>query len=109
VVAAGWAVDDDGAGVFAETFYGSLLRGNRFIDAVDDARKATYEHNQDSNTWAAYQCYGDPDWVFRQQAEDPNQASAPLLDDFTGIASATSLRFALERIIVQTKFQAPTP
>ena len=26
VVAAGWAVDDDGAGVFAETFYASLLQ-----------------------------------------------------------------------------------
>ena len=62
-----------------------------------------------SNTWAAYQCYGDPDWVFRQKAEDPNQASAPMLDDFTGIASATSLRFALERIIVQTKFQGADP
>ena len=34
VVAAGWAVDDDAASVFAEEFYGSLLRGNRFIDAV---------------------------------------------------------------------------
>ncbi len=109
VVAAGWAVDDDGAGVFAETFYASLLRGNRFIDAVDEARKATYEQSPHVNTWAAYQCYGDPDWVFRQKAEDPNQASAPLLDDFTGIASATSLRFALERIIVQTKFQGADP
>ena len=40
VVAAGWAVDDDAAGVFAEEFYGSLLRGNRFIDAVGEARAA---------------------------------------------------------------------
>jgi len=47
--------------------------------------------------------------VFRQKADDPNQASATLLDDFTGIASATSLRFALERIIVQTKFQGADP
>jgi len=109
VVAAGWAVDDDAAGVFAETFYSSLLRGNRFIDAVDDARKAAYEQSPHVNTWAAYQCYGDPDWVFRQTADDPNQARAASLDDFSGIASATSLRFALERIIVQSKFQGADP
>ena len=66
VVAAGWAVDDDAARVFAEAFYGSLLRGNRFIDAVGEARKAAYRHSPNQNTWAAYQCYGDPDWVFRQ-------------------------------------------
>ena len=75
VIAAGWAVDDDAAGVFAETFYASLLRGNRFIDAVDEARKAAYRQSPHVNTWAAYQCYGDPDWVFRQKADDPNQAS----------------------------------
>ncbi len=46
VIAAGWAVDDDAASVFAETFYGSLLRGSRFIDAVGDARKAAYERSR---------------------------------------------------------------
>ena len=57
------------------------------------------------NTWAAYQCYGDPDWVFRRKAPDPNQATAPSVEDFSGVASATSLKLALERIVVQTKFQ----
>ncbi len=38
VIAAGWAVDDDAASAFAEAFYESLLRGNRFIVAVGDAR-----------------------------------------------------------------------
>ena len=88
VIAAGWAVDDDAASVFAETFYGSLLRGSRFIDAVGDARKAAYERNPHVNTWAAYQCYGDPDWVFRRKAPDANQFTAPSVDDFSGVASA---------------------
>ena len=57
------------------------------------------------NTWAAYQCYGDPDWVFQRKAPDANQATAPSVEDFSGVASVVSLRFALERIVVQTKFQ----
>jgi CHAT domain-containing protein len=109
VIAAGWAVDDDAASAFAEAFYSSLLRGNRFIDAVHEARKAAYENGQHVNTWAAYQCYGDPDWVFRQKPSDPNQFSPALLDDFSGIGSATSLRLALDRIIVQSKFQGADP
>ncbi len=105
VVAAGWAVDDDAASVFAEAFYGSLLRRSRFIDAVDEAREAAYDRAGIVNTWAAYQCYGDPDWVFRRKAPDANQATAPSVEDFSGVASVVSLKFALERIIVQTKFQ----
>ena len=46
VIAAGWAVDDDAARVFAEEFYASLLRGNRFIVAVGEARRAAYEQNR---------------------------------------------------------------
>ena len=105
VVAAGWAVDDDAASVFAEVFYGSLLRANRFIDAVDEAREAAYDRSRHLNTWAAYQCYGDPDWVFRRKEPDANQATAPSVEDFSGVASVVSLKLALERIIVQTKFQ----
>ena len=78
VVAAGWAVDDDAAERVRGEFYGSLLRGNRFIDAVGEARAAAYERSPHVNTWAAYQCYGDPDWVFRRRAPDANQAHAPL-------------------------------
>ncbi len=105
VIAAGWAVDDDAAKVFAEEFYASLLRGNRFIAAVGDARAAARERSPLANTWAAYQCYGDPDWVFRRNAADPNRFTAPLAEDYSGVASATSLRLALERIVVRTKFQ----
>jgi len=106
VIAAGWAVDDDAASVFAEEFYGSLLRGSRFIVAVADARTAARERSPHVNTWAAYQCYGDPDWVFRRKTVDANQVTAPQLEDFSGVGSATSLKLALTRIVVQTKFQA---
>ena len=64
VIAAGWAVNDIAARTFATTFYDSVLRGSRFIDAVAEARKAAY--SDDDNTWGAYQCYGDPDWYFRR-------------------------------------------
>ena len=108
VVAAGWAVDDDAACEFASAFYASLLRGNRFIDAVGEARAAAYERNAGVNTWAAYQCYGDPDWRFQPNAPDANRAGGNV-EDFSGVASAASLGLELERIVVQTQFQGYEP
>ena len=101
VIAAGWAVDDAAAATFATTFYGALLRGNRFIDAVAEAREAAYD--KQNNTWAAYQCYGDPDWVFRREGGDANVPTAASEDEFAGVASAAALSLALETIVVQTK------
>ena len=109
VVAAGWAVDDDVAQTFANTFYASLLAGDRFIDAVGKARLAAYSLDPHGNTWAAYQCYGDPDWVFRHAPVDANRVAAPTGDEFAGVASALSLQFALERLLVGTRFQRVSP
>jgi tetratricopeptide (TPR) repeat protein len=103
VIAAGWAVDDMAARTFATTFYTSLLRGNRFIDAVAQAREAAY--SKDDNTWAAYQCYGDPDWIFRRDLEETDVPSTTSVDEFSGVASAAALKLTLETIVVQTKFQ----
>jgi CHAT domain-containing protein len=64
VVAAGWAVEDGPAKRFATAFYERLLAGDRFIDAVGEARRAAWEMRKAGNTWAAYQCYGDPDWRY---------------------------------------------
>ncbi len=105
VVAAGWAVDDDAAAVFAENFYGALLRGSRFIEAVGAARTAAYNASPHSNTWAAYQCYGDADWVFRRKAPDADQVLAPRVTDYSHVGSIASLKLALERIVVETKYQ----
>jgi CHAT domain-containing protein len=62
VVAAGWAVDDQAARVFADRFYQRMLEGERFGDAVLEARQRTNELFPQSNTWGAYQCYGNPDF-----------------------------------------------
>ena len=63
VVAAGWAVDDGAAKIFAGRFYQSLLEGDTFGIAVREAREAAYQARPGTNTWGAYQCYGDPDFT----------------------------------------------
>lgn len=73
VVVAGWAVDDKAAEVFASKFYKGMLAGKYFGDAVRDARKACWESNRRSNTWGAYQCYGDQFYRLIQQ-EAPDDA-----------------------------------
>ena len=62
VIAAGWAVDDLGAETFARAFYARMLAGERFGVAVQGARAETFAADPRSNTWGAYQCYGDPDY-----------------------------------------------
>ena len=59
VVCAGWAVDDAAALTFAEAFYGRMLAGSEFGDAVRRARR-DLEREPGVNTWGAYRCYGDP-------------------------------------------------
>ncbi|HUP24371.1 MAG TPA: CHAT domain-containing protein [Thermoanaerobaculia bacterium] len=59
-VVAGWAVEDNAAQTFARVFYEEMLAGRAFGIAVREARRATYEAHPETNTWAAYQCYGPP-------------------------------------------------
>lgn len=75
VVAAGWAVEDAAAEVFSTEFYRRLLEGEAFGEAIDGARRLTYERYPASNTWGAYQAYGDPDYRLRA-----NQGEAALGD-----------------------------
>ena len=64
VIAAGWAVDDSAATTFATTFYQAMLEdGAEFIDAVTQARRQTYMAHPNTNTWGAYQAYGDPSFT----------------------------------------------
>lgn len=61
VVVAGWAVDDASALAFTERFYLCMFDGDNFGDAVRKARKHVFEEfGYRTNTWGAYQCYGDP-------------------------------------------------
>jgi tetratricopeptide (TPR) repeat protein len=106
VIAAGWAVDDGAARIFATTFYGALLRGCRFIDAVAEAREAAWALG--GNTWAAYQCYGDPDWIFGRDGSDAQRPTPPA-DEFSGVTSPTALIIALETVAVQSEFQKADP
>jgi len=60
VIAAGWAVDDAAALYFTGIFYHAILGGYNFGDAVKEARAKTFAKYPHTNTWGAYQCYGDP-------------------------------------------------
>ncbi len=59
VIAAGWAVDDAAALSFANATYSALLGGDHYGNAVLAGRRAADDRGR-SNTWGAYQCYGDP-------------------------------------------------
>jgi pimeloyl-ACP methyl ester carboxylesterase len=85
VIAAGWAVDDAAALTFADVFYDYMLKGYTFGNAVKEARIKTYElHKDRTNTWGAYQCYGDP--AYRLVA--PREGAAGVSDKFVDIEEA---------------------
>lgn len=95
VVAAGWAVGDRAAHTFARTFYAQLLGETpaRFADAVAEARRAAWRENPGDSTWAAYQCYGDPDWMFFRRSVHPS----------AGLLTEEHLRATLECVEYQLK------
>ena len=104
VVAAGWAVDDEAALQFATRFYAALLRGARFIDAVAEARTAAFA--QGGNTWAAYQCYGDPNWTLNATGAAAQRSAPTLADEFASVMSAPALALALETLAIECEHQA---
>jgi hypothetical protein len=76
VIAAGWAVNDQAAQAFAETFYGAFVtEGGSFGESVLLARQHTYAEFPRINTWGAYQCYGEPH--FRLSGEGRGRRSTP--------------------------------
>ncbi|MFO1335128.1 MAG: CHAT domain-containing protein [Piscinibacter sp.] len=77
VVCAGWAVDDAAALTFAEAFYGRMLAGSEFGDAVRRARAETWSANPGVNTWGAYQCYGDPGFRLVREGTGLDRAAPP--------------------------------
>jgi CHAT domain-containing protein len=104
VIAAGWTVDDGPAKIFAEAFYREILNRRPFIDAVATAREAAWKADRNSNTWAAYQAYGDPDWVYRRGPHDTMNVTRSPKDEFDGIASPLGLALALEEQAVRTRW-----
>ena len=71
VVAAGWAVDDHAAVQFAEALYDQLLGGQHYGVAVHEARKSALDGR--TNTWGAYQCYGDPSFALQAAPSQPRK------------------------------------
>jgi tetratricopeptide (TPR) repeat protein len=69
VVAAGWAVRDDAASLFARVFYDEMLAGATFGAGLLEARRRTWQRFPDCNTWGAYQAYGDPDFRLQPKAQ----------------------------------------
>ncbi|WP_084438854.1 DUF7379 domain-containing protein [Algoriphagus mannitolivorans] len=75
VVVAGWAVDDQAALDFCQKFYQELFSGVRFGEAVRRARQHIYNSSKDhTNTWGAYQCYGDPFYELKDYRDWGSQA-----------------------------------
>jgi len=75
VVAAGWEVEDAAAKTFATSFYTAMLDGAAFGDAVLRARQEVYQHHGETNTWGAYQCYGDVSFSLKPSSSTPGAAT----------------------------------
>jgi len=105
VIAAGWAVDDEAACRFAATFYERLLGGANFGTSVAEARRAARASPGSGNTWAAYQCYGDPHWRYQSAVGDAQAPAVSLQDFYAGIASPVGLTLALEQIAAEVAWQ----
>jgi len=67
---------------------------------------AAWNANKQGNTWAAYQCYGDPEWRWRREGADAQRPAQPLGDEFAGVASPMSLALALETIAINSQYSA---
>ena len=77
VVVAGWAVNDDSAKLFGQSFYEQiLLRRRPFGDAVFEARRAVWRAHPEDITWGAFQAYGEPGWLAEPRAPDAPSAGA---------------------------------
>ncbi|MBE2243390.1 MAG: CHAT domain-containing protein [Burkholderiaceae bacterium] len=100
VVVAGWAVNDEQAQLFGETFYRSLLQQSQpFGDAVYAARKAAWAKRPDDITWGAFQAYGDPAWRAEPRAPGAGagSAKAPFASPEELLDALASLRADLAR------------
>jgi tetratricopeptide (TPR) repeat protein len=83
VMAAGWAVDDGAARRYAEVFYNEFLAGSSFGEATLAARRAVYGSFPHTNTWGAYQCYGDP--AYRLFLDGARAEAPPATDDYVHV------------------------
>lgn len=79
VVAAGWAVDDDAAREFAGEFYVRLDDGADLGRASLKARQLIHRRfGRRTNTWGAYQVWGQPAWRLSTAAAKRSDAAPPV-------------------------------
>lgn len=95
VVAAGWPVRDDAAHWFAREFYQQLLASKPFGLALKEARQQTWSRFPESNTWGAYQAYGDPDFCLVPDSKNPGDGTDEKL------VAAEEVLMALDRLTSQ--------
>jgi tetratricopeptide (TPR) repeat protein len=82
VIVAGWAVDDAAAYDFAKLFYQFMFAGLGFGESVKRARKKIYEdYGNRTNTWGAFQCYGDPFYTLTDKKQSKSENNSPLLQE----------------------------
>jgi tetratricopeptide (TPR) repeat protein len=95
------------ARTFATNFNDRLVIGGpAFIDGVAAARVAA--RGCGGNTWAAYQCYGDPDWKYRRTTGDAQRPTAPPpAQELSSIASPRGLILALDTLAVRSEYLPP--
>ncbi|MFT4092280.1 MAG: CHAT domain-containing protein [Niabella sp.] len=123
VIVAGWEVDDSAALAFAETFYDRMLSGYNFGDAVLEARKFIYNKFGYTNTWGAFQCYGQQHYTFELHKGGSRQAktydiSQEAENDLDNLLSKTEVSFydaddllkelrTISKAIDKAKFNSP--
>jgi pimeloyl-ACP methyl ester carboxylesterase len=100
VIAAGWAVEDNAASVFARSFYTRMLSGDPFGEAVRAAREEIWDANSDVNTWGSYQCYGDPG--FRLKINNQVRSTRRARPYFSSGEIVVDLENLAEKIQVET-------
>lgn len=98
VVVTGWEVDDAAALAFAEIFYERMLEGYNFGIAVLEARKYIYNKFPYTNTWGAFQCYGQQHYTFNVQTSSATIAktyniSQEAENDIDNLLSKTEVAF----------------
>lgn len=110
VVVAGWAIGDAEGLAFAQTFYEKLFAGFPFGEALLAARRKVYEDWPTSNTWGAYQAYGDPFYKYGNSPQDtrpsatatsyvsPEQAEIELVNLYNAVESG---RYAQLQVVEQ--------
>lgn len=114
VIAAGWPVADEAAALFSQAFYRYLLEGQTFGIAVWLARRDTWEKFPNSNTWGAYQAYGDPDFRLSNVSNNHLAENDPLvsaeellikLDNLSELDDSDQFELAINNLSAQSSVE----